>query len=105
MKENKDEALATTPICAFEVLRGAARIKQNRKQVEFFLMALTIPGFGFEDAVTSAETDVELHSRGDPLSARDTLIASQARRHNYTLITRDDDFKDVPRLDVVIYSE
>lgn len=105
MKENKDKALATTPICAFEVLRGAARIQQNGKQVEFFLMALTIPEFGFEEAVTAAETDAELHSKGESLSARDTLIASQARRHNYTLITRDEDFKDVPGLDVVVYSE
>jgi len=105
MKENKDDKLATTPICAFEVLRGAVRIQQNRKQVESFLMGLIIPGFGFEEAVTAAETDAELHSKGDPLSARDTLIASQARRHNYTLITRDDDFNNVPGLDVVIYSE
>ncbi len=105
MEENRNQPLATTTICAFEVLRGAARTDQDKEHVEDFLKALRIPGFEFESAVKAAEIDAELHSQGSPLSARDTLIASQARRFDYTLVTRDDDFEDVPGLRIVLYNE
>jgi len=55
--------------------------------------------------VKAAEPDTELHSQGNPLTARDTLIASQARYLNYTLITHDKRFEDVPGLKVVLYRQ
>lgn len=103
MEENRDQPLATITICAYEVLRGAARINQSKEHVEDFLRALRVPSFDFESSVKAAETDAELHSQGNPLSARDTLIASQARQLNYTLITHDKRFEDVPGLRVRIY--
>lgn len=74
MEENSDQPLATTTICAYEFLRGAARINQDKEHVEDFLRALTIPSFDFESSVKAAETDAELHSQGNTLSARDTLM-------------------------------
>lgn len=43
MEENRNLPLATTTICAYEVLRGAARINQDKEYVEDFLRALRIP--------------------------------------------------------------
>ncbi|MFW6195718.1 MAG: hypothetical protein ACOC5D_00145 [Thermoplasmatota archaeon] len=43
MEQNKDKPLATTTICAFEVLRGAARINKNKEHVEDFSKALRAP--------------------------------------------------------------
>ena len=60
---------------------------------------------GLAGAVAAGRLDGRLYGDGTPLSARGTLVASPAREHGYTLVTRERDFADVPELDVVFYDE
>ena len=106
MQERSDERFATPAICAFEVLRGTARAGDDRfDRAVGFLRTLEVIEFGLAGAITAGSLDGRLHADGAPLSARDTLVASPAREHGYTLVTRDRDFADVPGLNVVFYDE
>jgi len=106
MREHSDEPLATPAICAFEVLRGAARVGDDRfDRTVGFLRTLEVVDLGLEGAIAAGDMDGRLHADGAPLSARDTLVASPAREGGYALVTRDRDFADVPGLDVVLYDE
>jgi predicted nucleic acid-binding protein len=98
MREHSDEPLLVPYICAFEVLRGAARANVGYERAKSFLRSrgVDVESSGLTEAVDAAEFDAELHERGTPLSARDTLVASCAHRTGYTLVTRDRDFEDVP---------
>ena len=104
MREHTDEPLLVPYICAFEVLRGAARADGGYERAKSFLRsrAVEVEPAGLQEAVSAAEFDAELHGRGMPLSARDTLVASCAKRTGYTLVTRDRDFEGVP-LEVDFY--
>lgn len=98
MREHSDEPLVVPYICAFEVLRGAARAHGEYERVKSFLRsrAVEVESAGLSEAIGAAEFDAELHDGGTPLSARDTLVASCAKRTGYTLVTRDRDFEGVP---------
>jgi predicted nucleic acid-binding protein len=101
-----DERFATPAICAFEVLRGTARVGDDRfDRAVGFLRTLEVLKLGLAGAVAAGSLDGRLHADGAPLSARDTLVASPAREHGYRLVTRDRDFADVPDLDVAFYDE
>lgn len=104
MDERSDEPLATPAVCAFEVLRGTARAGDDRFDAAVgFLRTLTVLNFGLDAAIAAGNLDGCLHSDGSPPGARDTLVASPAREHGYTLVTGDRDFADVPGLDVAFY--
>jgi predicted nucleic acid-binding protein len=106
MRERSDERFATPVVCAFEVLRGTARAGEDRfDRAVGFLRTLEVVELGRAGAIAAGNLDGRLHANGAPLSARDTLVASPAREHGYTLVTRDRDFADVPGLDVVFYDE
>ena len=100
MREHSDEPLVVPYICAFEVLRGAARADGEYERAKSFLRSssVDVESAGLREAVTAAEFDAELREGGTPLSARDTLVASCAKRTGYTLVTRDRnfDFEGVP---------
>jgi predicted nucleic acid-binding protein len=88
------------------VLRGTARAGDERfDRAVGFLRTLEVVELGLAEIVAAGDLDGRLHADGAPLSARDTLVASPAREHGYTLVTRDRDFADVPGLDVVFYDE
>jgi tRNA(fMet)-specific endonuclease VapC len=106
MAERADERFATPAICAFEVLRGTARAGDDRfDRAVGFLRTLEVIELGLAGVVSAGTLDGRLHADGVPLSARDTLVASPAREHGYTLVTRDRDFSEVPDLDVASYDE
>jgi predicted nucleic acid-binding protein len=106
MRERSGERFATPAICAFEVLRGAARAGDDRfDRAVGFLRTLEVLELGLAGAIAAGDLDGQLHADGAPPSARDTLVASPAREHGYTLVTRDRDFADVPGLDVVLYDD
>ena len=101
-----DEGLATPAVCAFEVRRGTARVGDDRFDPAVgFLRTLDVLELGLAGAVTAGTLDGRLHADGVSLSAREALVASPAREHGDTLVTRDRDFADVPVLDVVFYDE
>jgi predicted nucleic acid-binding protein len=104
LREHDDEALAVPAICAFEVLRGSARAGDERfDRAVGFLRSLDVVEFDLGAAVAAGELDGRLHAEGTPLGARDTLVATPALEHGYTLVTRDRDFDAVPDLDVAFY--
>jgi len=102
--ERREEPLTTPAICAFEVLRGAARAVEDRfYRTVGFLRTLLVLDFGLDAAIAPGILDGELHVDGTPLSVRNTLVASPTRRHGYTLVTSDQDFADVPDVAVTSY--
>ncbi len=104
METHSEEALAVPAICAFEVLRGTARAGDDRfDRAVGFLRTLSVLDFGLDAAIAAGNLDGQLHADGAPLGARDTLVASPAREHGYTLVTRDRDFESVLGLDTVFY--
>ena len=106
MEAHGEEELAVPAICAFEVLRGTARAGDDRFETAAgFLRTLTVLDLTFDGAIAAGELDGLLHGEGTPLGARDTLVASPARAHGYTLVTRDRDFEAVPGLDVTFYGD
>jgi predicted nucleic acid-binding protein len=106
MRERSHEGFATPVVCAFEVLRGTARVDDDRfDRAVGFLRTIEVIELGLAGAITAGNLDGRLHADGKPLSARDTLVAAPTREHGYTLVTRDRDFEDVPELDVVFYDE
>lgn len=106
MRERSDDRFVTPAICAFEVLRGAARTGDDRfDRAVGFLRTLDVLELGLAGAIAAGDSDGQLHADGAPLSARDTLVASPAREHGYRLVTRNRDFADVAGLDVVFYDE
>jgi len=106
MDAHGDESLAVPAVCAFEVLRGTARAGDERfDRAAAFLRTLTVLNLDLETAIAAGNLDGMLHADGDPLGARDTLVASPALRHGYALITRDRDFEAIKELELRYYDE
>lgn len=70
-----------------------------------FLRTLEVIELGLAGAISAGTLDGRHHAGGAPLSARDTLVASPAREHGYTLVTRDRDVADIPDLDLAFDDE
>lgn len=106
MRDHSEEALAVPAICAFEVLRGTARAGEDRfDRAVGFLRTLAVLDLDLDAAIAAGELDGRLHARGEPLGARDTLVATAACQHGYDLVTRDRDFEGVPDLEITLYDE
>jgi predicted nucleic acid-binding protein len=104
MEGHGDETLAVPSICAFEVLRGSSRSGEEQfARATGFLRTLTVLDLDLSAAIAAGSLDGRLHAAGTPLSARDTLVATPAVEHGYTLVTRDRDFEEVPDLSVTFY--
>ena len=106
MQAHSEEEIAVPAICAFELLRGTARSGDERfNRAVGFLQTVTVLELSLPGAIAAGELDGQLHAEGTPLGARDTLVASPAREHGYTLVTRDRDFEDVPGLTTDFYDD
>ncbi|MEF8839941.1 MAG: PIN domain-containing protein [Haloarculaceae archaeon] len=104
--ESREEPLVTPALCAFEVLRASAGAGEERfDRAVGLLRTLTVLDLGLDAAIAAGILDGDLAADGTQLTARDTLVASLASRHGYTLLTRDRDFADVPDLAVSFYEE
>ncbi len=106
MRERTEQSFAIPAVCAFEILRGTARAGDDRfDRAVGFLRTLDVLELGLQGAIAAGNLDGRLHADGNPLGARDTLVAAPALEHGYTLVTRDRDFEAVPGLDVACYDE
>lgn len=106
MEEHGDEALAVPAICAFEVLRGTARAGDEQfDRATAFLRTLTTLDLDLEATIAAGNLDGTLHTEGNPLGARATLVASPALEHGYTLVTRDRDFEAIEELTLEYFDE
>jgi tRNA(fMet)-specific endonuclease VapC len=86
-----DAEVLVSSIVAFELWYGvakSARPESNARLVEtFFAGPVGLLGFEAEDAKVAGRVRATLESAGKPIGAYDLLIASQALRHQLTLIT------------------
>jgi tRNA(fMet)-specific endonuclease VapC len=83
--------LFVSTIAAFELWYGVARSahpEANAKRVQtFFAGPVSLLPFEEEDARSAGRIRASLEAAGKSIGAYDTLIAGQALRHKFTLIT------------------
>ncbi len=90
--------LATTSVNAFELLSGAAVIKEQKK-IKVLLDALTVLPVEARAAELAARTRRDLEARGSGIGMADYLIAGVCLAHSATLLTRNvDHFRRVADL-------
>ena len=89
-------------ITLFELWFGvvkSGRQTENANRLSDFLTAMQILEFDGEDARTAATIRLALMQAGTPIGSYDLLIASQAIRHNFTIVTANTrEFSRVPDL-------
>jgi tRNA(fMet)-specific endonuclease VapC len=77
-------------ISIFELRFGIAtstRVAANAEALELFLAPLDILPFEEEDAKIAGDLRAELERAGRPIGPYDYLVAAQALRHKFTLVT------------------
>ncbi len=86
-----DEEVMVSSVVAFELWYGvakSARMEANSRLVEtFFAGPVGMLPFDSEDAKVAGRVRAALEAIGKPIGAYDLLIAAQALRHQWTLIT------------------
>lgn len=105
VRAHEREPLFAPTIALHEVFVGAARLRGTagvaaaRDDLDWVEpIALSAAG-----AAEAALVDAELHDRGEPIGALDTLIAGVVRDAGGTVVTADDHFDRVADLDVEHY--
>jgi len=87
----RDAKVLVPSVVAFELWYGvakSARPEANARLVEiFFAGPVRLLAFEPEDAKIAGRVRAELEAAGRPIGAYDLLIAAQAVRHQWTLIT------------------
>lgn len=86
-----DSTVLVSAVVAFELWYGvakSARAEANARLVEtFFAGPVSLLTFEAEDARVAGRVRASLEAAGRPIGAYDLLIAGQALRHQFTLIT------------------
>jgi tRNA(fMet)-specific endonuclease VapC len=85
------ERLATTPINAAELFKGAynsERVYENLRSVRGLLSRLEILEFNLTASEYYGQINSELGKRGEQIGGMDMLIASIALAHNERVLTR-----------------
>ena len=85
------ERLATTPINAAELFKGAYKsrnVDENLKKVRGILSRLDLLDFNLTASEIYGQISSELETRGEPIGEMDALIASIALAHNERIVTR-----------------
>ena len=105
LEENEQFPLFAPAIALHEVYVGAARLRGKagvtdaREDLDW-----AEPLELSDDAAAEAALiDAELHAKGNPIGAMDTLIAGMVRENGGTLVTRDNHFEHVNGLNVKTY--
>ena len=85
------ERLATTPINAAELFKGAYRSKnmdENLRRVRGILSRLDLLEFNLAASDIYGQITSELERKGEPIGEMDALIAGIALAHNERVVTR-----------------
>ena len=103
--EQREEPVYYAPtIVLYEIYEGAARYDGDSIDLAEESLEWVEPlEFDLTAAREAAQITVELRADGAPINAGAVLIAGTCRRHGATLVTRDDDFSTVDRLETVSY--
>lgn len=88
--ERGNTALFVSALTVFEIELGiqkSDRAIENREQYGLLLNKLRKLSFDDDDAVTAGGIRADLERKGRPIGAYDYLIAAQALRREWTLVT------------------
>jgi len=100
----RGERLATTPVNAAELFRGAYKsrnVNENLRKVRGLLSRLDLLDFNLTASDFYGQITSELEKRGEPIGEMDALIASIALAHNERVLTRNiEHFSRVKGLEV-----
>jgi tRNA(fMet)-specific endonuclease VapC len=101
-KVARGDVVAISTIVLFELQYGVAKSKQvekNARTLSTFLRPLLIVPFDVQDAHVAGELRSALGRRGEPIGPYDCLIAAQALRAEFVLVTANTkEFERVPSL-------
>ncbi len=92
LRQARGQRLATSVLCVTELRYGAARHPQGGalwdRILREILSRLEILPVGEEEAVRAGDVLADLERRGQPIGIEDILIATTARAHGLTVVTR-----------------
>jgi len=94
------EPAATTALNVFEIFRNV-----NQSEIEVFrnsMFSLNILDFDSMAALESAAIEKELAKSGNKINLSDILIAGICKKHNWAIVTLDEDFAKVNGLNVIV---
>ena len=98
------EEMAVSSVTVGELEYGAAKSRwgdQTRTNLYLFLSAFTILPFTSEDGIAFGRIRAELEQKGTPIGPYDLMIAAQALRRGFTIVTHNtDEFMRVEHLNV-----
>lgn len=89
-KVRSDVAMYVSVVSLFEIEVGilkSNRVAENRAQYGSLLGQLRKVPFDEDDAVAAGAIRAEMETNGKPMGAYDYLIAAQALRRNWTVVT------------------
>ena len=98
----RGQLLAVSTITVFELQYGvfkSARPEKNARAIDTFLRPFLILPFESDDAALGGEIRAALARKGEPIGPYDYLIAAQALRGRYVVVTANlREFARVPNL-------
>lgn len=81
--------------------RASSRVESNLARIDQFTSAVVVLPCDTETATSYAAVKFELRQKGQPIPENDVWIASIARQHGLTLLTRDSQhFQEIDDLKV-----
>ena len=80
--------------------QASARVEINLARLDEFARALIVLPCDMATAKAYAEVKFDLRKKGRPMPENDVWIASLARQHGLTLLTRDVHFQEIEDLNV-----
>jgi toxin FitB len=98
MEEQPPDLLYTAAVCQAEILSGISVLPDSRRREALEMMGLAmfredfagrIPPFDTDAAVTYAQLFAVRRRAGRPAATADLMIASIARAHGASVVTRD----------------
>jgi tRNA(fMet)-specific endonuclease VapC len=104
--DKRGTRVATTPVNAFELFLGAHRSErreENVTRVLELLSSLETLEYDLWASEKAGSIAADLWSRGEPVGARDSMIAGIAMRHGEAILTRN--VRHFSRIPLLRYEE
>jgi hypothetical protein len=97
--EQSEEEVAVADLVVFEVLRGFADVRAQRKAQALLLSTTVVDIGGLDNALRAASVYRQLREQGRTVrSPIDILLASYCMTHGHVLLHRDADFESLKTL-------
>lgn len=97
--EQSEEEVAVADLVVFEVLRGFADVRAQRKAQALLLSTTVVDIGGLDNALRAASVYRQLRAQGRTVrSPIDILLASYCMTHGHVLLHRDADFESLKTL-------